>query len=78
MTYISLEEEAALAVEGARHRLELARQALDAFCSDQEDPPDPMFTSEHHALLIELDSARRHFLKSVADLVETRRGQDGC
>jgi hypothetical protein len=32
-----------------------------------------MFAAEHSTILVELDSARRHFLKSAQDVAELRR-----
>lgn len=72
---ISLEEEARLALEGARHRFALARQAVADFEAGYPvavASPEQLdaLTREHHVLQIELDSASRHYAKSLSDLNE--------
>lgn len=66
MIYVSFEEEARLALQGAAHRLELAKQSLADFHAQHGE----VVTHEHDALVVELDSASRHYAKSLQDLEE--------
>jgi hypothetical protein len=80
ITYVSLDEEAALALQGAASRLAKANSDLSDFLAEHGDL-DALGTAaaasllrEYHVLLIERDDAIRQHSKAQFDLTQIKRG----